>query len=38
MIHDQGLVDQLRELAIERFDGEVFRVTGHQRRSIGFFA
>jgi RES domain-containing protein len=28
MIHDQGLVDQLSVLAVERFDGEVFRVTG----------
>ena len=28
MIHDQGLVDQLSVLAVERFDGDVFRVTG----------
>lgn len=27
MIHDQGLVDQLSALEVERFDGEVFRVT-----------
>jgi hypothetical protein len=26
MIHDQGLVDQLSTLAVEKFDGEVFRV------------
>lgn len=28
MIHDQGLVDQLSELPVERFYGEVFRATG----------
>jgi hypothetical protein len=28
MIHDQGLVDQLSALAVERFNGDVFRVTG----------
>jgi hypothetical protein len=28
MIHDQGLVDQLSALAVERFKGEVFRATG----------
>jgi RES domain-containing protein len=27
MIHDQGLVDQLSALSVERFDGEVFRAT-----------
>ena len=27
MIHDQGLVDRLSELATERFEGEVFRAT-----------
>jgi RES domain-containing protein len=28
MIHDQGLVDQLSALPVERFAGDVFRVTG----------
>jgi hypothetical protein len=28
MIHDQGLVDQLSVLSVERFRGEVFRATG----------
>lgn len=28
MIHDQGLVDQLSALPVERFEGEVFRATG----------
>ena len=28
MIHDQGLVDQLSALSLERFEGEVFRATG----------
>ena len=28
MIHDQGLVDQLSALPVERYEGEVFRVTG----------
>ena len=28
MIHDQSLVDQLSALRVERFEGEVFRVTG----------
>lgn len=28
MIHDQGLVDQLSTLPVERFEGEVFRATG----------
>jgi hypothetical protein len=28
VIHDQGLVDQLSALPVERYDGEVFRTTG----------
>ena len=28
MIHDQGFVDQLSALSVERFEGEVFRATG----------
>jgi hypothetical protein len=28
MIHDQGLVDQLSALSVERYEGEVFRATG----------
>jgi hypothetical protein len=28
MIHDQGLVDHLSRLRVERFEGEVFRATG----------
>ena len=28
MIHDQGLLDQLSQLPVERFEGEVFRATG----------
>lgn len=27
MLHDQGLVDQLSALEVERFYGEAFRVT-----------
>jgi RES domain len=28
MIHDQGLVDKLSALSVERYEGEVFRATG----------
>jgi hypothetical protein len=28
MVHDQNLVDQLSALAVERFEGQVFRATG----------
>lgn len=28
MIHDQGLLDQLSAMPVERFEGEVFRATG----------
>lgn len=36
MIHDQGLVDQLSSLAVERFDGEVFRATGVSADPLAF--
>jgi hypothetical protein len=36
MIHDQGLVDQLSALAVERFDGEVFRATGVSANPLAF--
>lgn len=36
MIHDQGLVDQLSALAVERFDGEVFRTTGVSADPLAF--
>jgi hypothetical protein len=36
MIHDQGLLDQLSALAIERFDGEVFRATGVSADPLAF--
>lgn len=36
MIHDQGLLDQLSALAIERFDGEVFRATGASADPLAF--
>jgi hypothetical protein len=35
MIHDQGLVDQLGGLAVERFEGEVFRATGVSANLLG---
>jgi hypothetical protein len=36
MIHDQGLVDQLSALAVERFNGEVFRATGISADPLAF--
>lgn len=36
MIHDQGLVDRLSALAVERFDGEVFRVTRVSAEPLAF--
>jgi hypothetical protein len=36
MIHDQGLVDQHSVLAVERFDGEVFRATGVSADPLAF--
>jgi hypothetical protein len=36
MIHDQGLVDQLSALAVERFEGEVFRATGLSADPLAF--
>jgi hypothetical protein len=36
MIHDQGLLDQLSALATERFEGEVFRVTGVSADALAF--
>lgn len=36
MIHDQSLVDQLSALAIEPFEGEVFRVTGVNADALAF--
>jgi hypothetical protein len=36
MIHDQSLVDQLSPLTPERFDGEVFRVTGVSADPLAF--
>jgi hypothetical protein len=36
MIHDQGLVDQLSALAVERFEGEVFRVTRINADALAF--
>jgi len=36
MIHDQGLVDQLSGLAIERFNGEVFRAAGVSSDPLAF--
>jgi RES domain len=36
MIHDQSLVDQLSVLAIERFEGEVFRATGLSADPLAF--
>jgi hypothetical protein len=36
MIHDQGLVDQLSALAVERFNGELFRATGVSADPLAF--
>lgn len=36
MIHDQGLVDQLSALAVERFEGEVFRATRISADALAF--
>ena len=36
MFHDQGLVDLLSALAVERFDGEAFRVTGVNADPLAF--
>ena len=36
MIHDQGLVDQLSALAVERFEGVVFRATGASANPLAF--
>lgn len=36
MIHDQGLVDQLSALPVERFEGEVFRATGMSADPLAF--
>jgi RES domain-containing protein len=36
MIHDQGLVDQLSALPVERFEGEVFRATGASADPLAF--
>ena len=36
MFHDQSLVDQLSALTVERFDGEVFRVTGVSADPLAF--
>ncbi len=36
MIHDQGLVDQISALAVERFDGEVYRATGVSADPLAF--
>jgi len=36
MIHDQGLVDQLSALVVERFEGEVFRATGLSADPLAF--
>lgn len=36
MIHDQRLVDQLSELATERFEGNVFRATGISADPLAF--
>ena len=36
MIYDQGLVDQLSALAVERFEGEVFRATGVSADPLAF--
>ena len=36
MIYDQGLVDQLSALPVERFEGEVFRATGASADPLAF--
>ena len=36
MVHDQGLVDQLTALTAERFEGQVFRVTGLNADPLAF--
>lgn len=36
MIHDQSLVDQLSALAVERFEGEVFRATRINADTLAF--
>lgn len=36
MIHDQDLLDRLGALAVERFDGEVFRVTRAGAEPLAF--
>lgn len=36
MIHDQDLLDRLSTLAVERFDGEVFRATGVNASPLAF--
>jgi hypothetical protein len=36
MIHDQGLVDQLSALPVERFEGDVFRATGVTADPLAF--
>ncbi|HEY1933389.1 MAG TPA: RES family NAD+ phosphorylase [Acetobacteraceae bacterium] len=36
MIHDQDLLDQLSALAVDRFDGEVFRATGVSADPLAF--
>jgi hypothetical protein len=36
MIHDQGLVDQLSSLPVQRFEGDVFRATGVSANALAF--
>lgn len=36
MIHDQSLVDKLSGLAVEQFQGEVFRTTGANANPLAF--
>jgi hypothetical protein len=36
MIHDQGLVDHLSALPVERFEGDVFRATGVSADPLAF--